>query len=261
MNRPAETRRKVLRAGYRELRRYGYQGASLNRIVDACDVTKGALFHHFGSKAEIGYEVLGELERARIKREWLVGRELGADIVKWLRDLLESKLAQLEKRRGDMVYGSLVWNLATEMSALDEGFREMTAGLYNEWVDNWAGNLQRAQAEGQLSQQVDCLAYAKYLVYAIEGTIAAARIDGDLDAMRFGFYQLVDALAVQCVQHQPPKQQKTAVVQPVAESESITDEADKELESLLEPVAEEAVVAKDAAVAKSTKDGDQMDLF
>ncbi len=195
VNRPAETRRKVLRAGYKEFRRYGFQGASLNRIVATCGVTKGAMFHHYGSKAEIGYEVLKQLERERLRKDWLVGIELGGKPVGWLRGLLDKKLSALEKRRGDLVYGSLVWNLATEMGALDEGFRELTTGLYQEWIDCWAGNLQRAQSAGQLSDSLDCVSYARFLVNAVEGLIAAARIDGDLEHMRYGFDQLVNCLA------------------------------------------------------------------
>ena len=58
---PKRTRRKILEASYREFYRHGFQGGSINRIVDAAGITKGALFHHFTGKNELGYAVLDEL--------------------------------------------------------------------------------------------------------------------------------------------------------------------------------------------------------
>ena len=47
---PKRTRRKILEASYREFYRHGFQGGSINRIVEAAGITKGALFHHFAEQ-------------------------------------------------------------------------------------------------------------------------------------------------------------------------------------------------------------------
>src|SRR5206468_947271 len=43
-SRNRDTRRKILRAAFEEFYKNGFQGGSLNNIVDAAGVTKGALF-------------------------------------------------------------------------------------------------------------------------------------------------------------------------------------------------------------------------
>ena len=68
---PKRTRRKILEASYREFYRHGFQGGSNNRIVDAAGITKGALFHHFSGKNELGYAVLDELMIPAIKNWWV----------------------------------------------------------------------------------------------------------------------------------------------------------------------------------------------
>src|SRR5215510_10493809 len=67
---PKETRRKILRAAFEEFYKTGFQGGSLNRIVDQAGTTKGALFHHFSGKNELGYAVVEEVIEPRLKARW-----------------------------------------------------------------------------------------------------------------------------------------------------------------------------------------------
>jgi AcrR family transcriptional regulator len=59
-----ETTTRHLRATARELfAREGYSATSLDAIVEACGVTKGAFYHHFKSKEEIFEAVFVEEQR------------------------------------------------------------------------------------------------------------------------------------------------------------------------------------------------------
>ena len=49
-NLPKEKRGRVLSEATREFAEHGYQGASINRIVDRLGIAKGSLFKYFGSK-------------------------------------------------------------------------------------------------------------------------------------------------------------------------------------------------------------------
>ena len=55
------TRTKLLWAAFAEFYRNGFQGGSLNHIVETAGATKGALFHHFAGKQDLGYAVLDEI--------------------------------------------------------------------------------------------------------------------------------------------------------------------------------------------------------
>jgi AcrR family transcriptional regulator len=51
--RRAETRRRILDATVQCLQRYGYAGTTTVRVVEMAGVTRGALAHHFASKADM----------------------------------------------------------------------------------------------------------------------------------------------------------------------------------------------------------------
>ncbi|WP_138896745.1 TetR/AcrR family transcriptional regulator [Streptomyces chryseus] len=58
-----ETRRTLLRESRRLFSTLGYASVGLSEIVRAAGVTKGALYHHFGSKAELFRAVLEQVQQ------------------------------------------------------------------------------------------------------------------------------------------------------------------------------------------------------
>src|SRR6266849_4616031 len=68
---PEATRRKILAAAFEEFYKSGFQGGSLNHIVEVAGTTKGALFHHFAGKQELGYAVVDEIIGPILKQRWL----------------------------------------------------------------------------------------------------------------------------------------------------------------------------------------------
>lgn len=58
-----ELRERVLLAARREFAREGYQGASLNRILESAGLSKGAFYYYFDDKADLAATTLLQLFR------------------------------------------------------------------------------------------------------------------------------------------------------------------------------------------------------
>src|SRR6476620_6926940 len=67
---PENTRQKILKAAFDEFYKNGFQGGSLNRIVDEAGTTPGALFHHFKGKKDLGYAVVREVIHPQFMQHW-----------------------------------------------------------------------------------------------------------------------------------------------------------------------------------------------
>ncbi|MCZ6508759.1 MAG: TetR/AcrR family transcriptional regulator, partial [Acidobacteria bacterium] len=63
---PKATRDAILQAATREIHTNGFRSAGLDSILAEAGVTKGALYHHFGSKHELGLAVLEESVRRTV---------------------------------------------------------------------------------------------------------------------------------------------------------------------------------------------------
>jgi TetR/AcrR family transcriptional regulator len=60
---PGDKRQRILQACLEEFSAHGYENASTNRIVQAAGISKGLLFHYFGSKKQLFLYVLDETIR------------------------------------------------------------------------------------------------------------------------------------------------------------------------------------------------------
>src|ERR1700755_3535966 len=58
---PERTRERLLQAAFREIHRSGFQSASIDTILAATNVTKGALYYHFESKEALGHAIIDEV--------------------------------------------------------------------------------------------------------------------------------------------------------------------------------------------------------
>src|ERR1700734_1399035 len=68
---PERTRERLLHAASREIYRSGFQSASLDTILAAARVTKGALYHHFKNKEALGYAVVEEVILPNVRGQWV----------------------------------------------------------------------------------------------------------------------------------------------------------------------------------------------
>lgn len=169
---PDLTRLRILEAGFREIHRQGYQAASIANILADTGLTKGALYHHFPSKKELGLAVIDEMIGVNLVEHYVVPLSDAARPVQGLIDLIGKKREASEEY---IRLGCPLNNLMQEMSPVDEEFRHRLNHILGRWQDAFEDALRRGQAAGELRDEVDCHAAALFIVSAWEGCIGVAK--------------------------------------------------------------------------------------
>lgn len=115
------TREKILAAALEVFSRDGYSAARLEDIAEAAEVTRGAIYHHFGSKEEL-YIALVKERSAGINKlaEEVLSQEGTA--VEVIRRFLLSLIGYLHENEE---YRALL-ELATSKVELTEGLKSLT---------------------------------------------------------------------------------------------------------------------------------------
>jgi TetR/AcrR family transcriptional regulator, transcriptional repressor for nem operon len=194
---PHLTRQTLLQAAFQEIYRSGFQAASLDNILSNARVTKGALYHHFGSKQELGYAVVDELIRGRILDGWVRPLEKAENPIDGLLAVLRSKGPHPSF---DQRLGCPLNNLAQEMSPLDEGFRKRLESVFREWREGIAKALRRGQERGYVRSGVDPVEAADFFLAALEGSVSLAKNARDrnlFDNCKAGLSRYLESLRVQ----------------------------------------------------------------
>lgn len=177
----ADTRSKILFAAYKEIHGNGFQAASLSNILARTGVTKGALYHHFPNKLELGYAVVDEVIANRIYLSFIQPLESSSDPVEGFAALID-KTGQ-EFSMTDIELGCPLSVLAQEMASIDEGFRSRLTKIYELWHQSLADMLRKAKDDGLIKDEVDPYATAVMLAATMEGCLTAAKVAQDMDKL------------------------------------------------------------------------------
>ena len=174
---PDATREAILQAAFEEMYEHGFQAASLDRILKRTGVTKGALYHHFKNKLELGYAVIEDVIRPKMLSVWLQAMSESDNPLESMRRVIQA--AQDREIEAACRFGCPLNNFAQEMSPLDEGFRHRIQATFETWRRGLAQALRQGQAVGTVRQGIDPNHMATFILAAIEGTIGLVKSSQD----------------------------------------------------------------------------------
>jgi len=164
-----KTRDKLLDAGYIEIYKHGYQGASIDAILTASSVPKGSLYHYFKSKKALALAVIDE----RLSPKML-----------WMMDNVDKNAAVLEQIFslidfiGSVDYlltsGCPLSKLIAEMSPLDQDFEAHLSPIHEGVHQRLEKMLQRAIEVNEIVL-IDSSSLATFIIASIWGNISLGK--------------------------------------------------------------------------------------
>jgi TetR/AcrR family transcriptional regulator, transcriptional repressor for nem operon len=161
------TRREILLMAFPEVYARGFQGVSVDDIVKKTSLTKGAFYHHFPTKLELGYALVEEVICPLIFERWI---EPLSGYDNPLRGILEQLKHLIGKAPATQLkLGCPLNNLVQEMAPIDKGFKKCLQTSLTLWIDEMEKQLQRAQRGGHMRTDVDTRQVAHFVVMAHEG--------------------------------------------------------------------------------------------
>ena len=184
---PERTRKRLLQAGFREVHRLGFRSASVDTILAATNVTKGALYYHFDSKEDLGYAIVEEIVAKLPQDNWLRPLQRGKNPIDALIGIVQATSVRPEDVKG----GCPLVNLAQEMSPLDEQFRKRLATIFNAWQEGIATALRRGQSQGTVRRDLVPEETAGFLMAMYEGYVLLAKNAQDAKVWNVGIRNIV----------------------------------------------------------------------
>lgn len=175
-----DTRERILQSMFHDIRRNGFQGLRADKVVAEMGITKGALYHYFGSKQSIGTAVIDEIIRPNYLHFYHeLDRFEGNPIPKLIEHLQYLSNMATEE---DISLGCPLNNLIQEMSPLDEDFRLRMKSIVEHIQASVAAALQRGKLAGFVRQDVDCQAIGRFFFSTIEGSYTMSKVSKSREA-------------------------------------------------------------------------------
>lgn len=159
----------------------GFHSTSMEEIASACAMTKANLFHHYGSKEELGLAVLdakmSDYNQRRI--EPICCQDDPGTAVYGMFE----EAAKFYQGNGCKA-GCFIGNIALEMSDINEAFRRRISLFFEEWARSMSCCLDRARKAGRLAEALDSRATAEAVIALYEGAIMMARTRRDASVFK-----------------------------------------------------------------------------
>ena len=178
---PDVTRAKILDVTANEMRRHGYKATSLSEIIKNAGISKGALYHHFTNKQELGYAVFSEVFMKENQMFWKESVLDQADPLEaYCEKLNELPCAMTDE---EMECGCPINSISQEMAADDEGFRKLTQHMYTNMQGVFISAMEKCQAQGVLRDDVNIRRSALFIWTAMQGISSVAKVSRDRETL------------------------------------------------------------------------------
>lgn len=171
------TRSRILNESFAEIYRKGFRNSNITEIVGRLQLTKGAFFHHFPTKEDLGYTVVDEILKPLVVDRWIKPLDEYENALDGI--LQNFKRIIVETPEEHLALGCPLNNLIQEIGSQDPIFREKLGVVLESWIRGIELNLKRAQMRGYVRHGVNMRRLAEFIVMCHEGAFGMVKSGSD----------------------------------------------------------------------------------
>lgn len=173
------TRKRIVEAAAPIFNQHGYEGCSLNALMEATGLKKGGIYRHFASKEELAAEAFDHTWDAAWKTRFLHVDEQGDGISK-----LKQFIANFLERKSPVTGGCPVLNTAVDADDGNAILRTKVAKALRSWTSRLETYVEEAKKEHLAKSDVDAKAVATLIIASLEGALMMSRIQRSDEPLR-----------------------------------------------------------------------------
>jgi len=167
----SEAKEKIISAAFQLFHENGYNGTSIQDIVNAAELPKGTFYNHFKSKELLAIEVLSRYSDA-------IGATLTADSLTSPLGRLRHHFECLASAYRSAKYGKgcMFGNFTAEMAATSV-IREALQVHMKVWLASIQALLDQAVVQNELTSETDTKMVAMYLLDLFQGATLRSKLE------------------------------------------------------------------------------------
>ena len=179
MTKGEQTRKKIVAAAAPIFNQRGYEGSSLNDLMEATGLKKGGIYRHFSSKEELAAEAFDYTWEAAWNARLLHVDEKATGIEK-----LKQLIANFMNYRSPVAGGCPVLNTAIDTDDGNPVLRARVAKALRSWLSRLQIIVEKARERGETRPGVDPKVVATLIVASLEGALMMSRLQRNDEALR-----------------------------------------------------------------------------
>jgi TetR/AcrR family transcriptional regulator, transcriptional repressor for nem operon len=179
MTKGEATRKRIVEAAAPIFNQHGYEGSSLNDLMEATGLKKGGIYRHFASKEELAAEAFDHSWEAVWNMRLFHVEEKGDGI-----DRLKQFITNFVERKSPVAGGCPVLNTAIDADDGNPVLRARVAKAIRSWTLRLESYVEDAKKECKAKPDVNSKAVATLIIASLEGALMMSRIQKSDEALR-----------------------------------------------------------------------------
>ncbi|MEP5253845.1 MAG: TetR/AcrR family transcriptional regulator [Winogradskyella arenosi] len=171
------TKALILNESFKLFYENGFKTTSVDKIMKATKLTKGAFYHHYKSKKELGVEVISTHIQKRVYEGMIKPLYEEGNALELLENTFSGRLKSFSIY--DKAHGCPMNNFINEIADEEQAYQIALKRIIEEWKAALVHLLERGQQEGSIITTIAPKAVAIYLISAFEGVRGIRKLYND----------------------------------------------------------------------------------
>lgn len=173
------TRHLILQRCFEAIQAKGFETLRTDKEIARLKITKGAFYHYFPNKSELGYAVVDEVMLPFYEQKWASLNNIESGIAAAINAIFEnekSKATDTTIKRGDVLT-----NMILEMSHSDDLFRQKLEAVNEVQVRILQKAIMAGRVAGELKNQTDARSMALFIIGQMMGCYTIGKVRASKD--------------------------------------------------------------------------------
>jgi AcrR family transcriptional regulator len=185
------TRQLILQRCFEAIQAKGFETLRTDKEIARLKITKGAFYHYFPNKSELGYAVVDEVMLPYYEQKWASLNNIETGVAAALNSIFENEKAKATEttiKRGDVLT-----NMILELSHSDDLFRQKLEAVNEVQVRILQKAIMAGRVAGELKNQTDARSMALFIIGQMMGCYTIGKVRASKDT----FISMVSTLQKQ----------------------------------------------------------------
>lgn len=161
------TKKIIIDEAFKLFYENGFKSTSIDKIMKASALTKGAFYHHYKSKKELGLEVISLKLQKRVHQGMILPLQDNGDALKILELTFLNRIKSFPLY--DKQHGCPMNNFINEIGDYEVAYQTALKKIIEKWKAELVTLIERGQRENSINKNISSHAVAVYLISAFEG--------------------------------------------------------------------------------------------
>ncbi|WP_264559238.1 TetR/AcrR family transcriptional regulator [Flavobacterium sp. N2270] len=161
------TKKIIIDEAFKLFYENGFKSTSIDKIMNASALTKGAFYHHYKSKKELGLEVISLKLQKRVHQGMIIPLKDSGDALKILELTFLNRIKSFPLY--DKQHGCPMNNFINEIGDYEIAYQSALKKIIENWKAELVTLIERGQRENSIKNNISSQAVAVYLISAFEG--------------------------------------------------------------------------------------------